>query len=155
MKKSRKRSREQVVKHRLQISEMYLRGMSQFDIGQNLGINQGTVSRDLAALRKEWLASSLRNFNDARSEELAKIDQQERNYHITAGKIREYAQKLVTLDLFDKATSALGQSLKAMNGVDSCIDRRCRILGLDAPEKHATGAGVNLIQIVGADPGAL
>ena len=133
--KSRKRTREQIAHDRLKISELYLNGYTQAEIGEKLTINQSTVSRDLKVLRGQWLESSLRNFDAVLAEQLAKVDQQERDYHKTAAQARSWAQGLAQVGQLDKAAAALVSSVRAMQGVDSCIDRRCRILGLDAPAR--------------------
>ena len=133
--KSRKRTREQITHDRLQISELYLNGYTQAEIGEKLAINQSTVSRDLKVLRGQWLESSLRNFDAMLAEQLAKVDQQERDYHKTTAQARAWAQGLAKAAQLDKAAAAMISGVRAMQGVDSCIDRRCRILGLDAPAR--------------------
>lgn len=59
---------------------MYLRGEYQSEIAKHFGVNQSTISRDIAALRDEWLQSALVDINEAKAKELAKVDQLEREY---------------------------------------------------------------------------
>lgn len=60
--------RQQVVSHH------YVRGKTQVEIAQLVGVTQKTVSEDLKALRVKWLESALVDFNDRKALELAKID---------------------------------------------------------------------------------
>ena len=64
----------------LEISRLYLTGVTQTDIAARLGVSQQQISYDLKALQKRWLAASLAHVDDAKARELAKIDQLEREY---------------------------------------------------------------------------
>lgn len=63
------------------IAEMYLQGYKQADIAAQLDVTQQQISYDLKKLQERWLKSSLRSFEAAKAEELAKIDELERIYH--------------------------------------------------------------------------
>lgn len=67
-----------VLERRQIVSDMYVRGKTQMEITKEVGVSQGVVSKDLAAIRQEWLASSLVDFNERKAIELAKIDDTER-----------------------------------------------------------------------------
>lgn len=130
--------------HRQRIAELYLRQWSQLDIANELKISQPTVSRDLAAVQKQWRESAVLDMNEAKQRELARIDTLEREYWqaweaskkdiVTTRqkgiKIegREVDVKEVTLE---KRTSTGNPAYLA--GVMSCIEQRCKILGLVAP----------------------
>jgi len=78
--KSRRRGKVQLAADRQAIASMYLRGKAQVDIAAELGLSQPTVSRDLKIIQGEWLDSAIRDFDAARAQELAKIDELERTY---------------------------------------------------------------------------
>ena len=40
---------------RARVAKLYLSNVSQWEITVQLGVNQGTVSRDLAAIQDEWI----------------------------------------------------------------------------------------------------
>jgi predicted transcriptional regulator len=98
--------------------------MYQTEIGERLGVTQATVSRDLKALHGEWLQSALRDVDDAKAEELAKIDRLEREY---------WEQWENSKTNREGETKGAGMSYGA--GIERCIERRCKILGIEAP-KH-------------------
>ena len=117
------------------VAKLYLQGINQSEIAQQLGVNQSTISRDLKTLRNRWLASSIRDFDDARAEELAKIDEQERKYHAQVAKLDVIAGVLYKAGELEKAARVIGTLHRFMNSVDDCIKQRCALLGLDAPQR--------------------
>jgi hypothetical protein len=63
-----------VLQRRHEAVKLYLMGWPQWKIAEKFGVQQPAISKDLAALRKEWRASALLNFHERQIEELAKID---------------------------------------------------------------------------------
>ena len=136
----------QIAKDRKRIGEMYLQGKLQADIGKELGLNQSTISRDLKALHKDWLASALMDFNKAKSHELAKLDLLEVTYWEAWARSCEIIESTIT--------EKVGENLRAriqrepgigdpryLQGVQWCIERRCKIIGIDAPVKSDITSG--------------
>ena len=76
----KRRSSGQLARDRRKIADLYLKGWIQADIAAEIGMAQQTVSNDIKALQKDWLASALIDFNEAKSQELAKVDRLEREY---------------------------------------------------------------------------
>ena len=113
----RRRPRAQRMRDRRRIADLYLRGTLQCDIAAELELSESTVSRDLATLYKQWRVSALVDIGKAKAQELAKLDHLEATYW-------QAWQKSVG-------------DLRYLAGVQVCIDRRCKLLGLDAPEEHA------------------
>jgi len=141
----RPRNRAEVARDRRRIADLYLRGRLQAEIADELKIDQSTVSRDLKALYEEWRQSALIDFNEAKARELAKIDHLERTYYEAWERSREDAEveatKVVDINggkRYEAQTQRKGQAgdPRFLQGVQWCIERRCRILGVDAPEKH-------------------
>lgn len=142
------RETTEIAKRREEVAARYLRGEYQTTIAQALGIDQAQVSRDLKALRDMWLSSAIRDFDAAKAQELAKIDEVERAaWHAweRSTKDKEVAtQETDGLDTqtrkpkLKKATLRKeGQSGNPafLSTILTCIDKRCQILGLDAPKR--------------------
>jgi hypothetical protein len=149
-----KRSRIQRENDLRRISELYLQGLDQAAIAGQLGVSRQQISYDLKTLRQRWQESALANFNEKKAAELAKIDQLERTYWHAwedSKKIHE-----TTTSTTEKTTGADSEArpgpsplrMKAamrkeerdgdpefLKGIQWCINKRCSILGLDAPKK--------------------
>lgn len=137
-----RRSNGQMARDRKIIAKMYLRGSLQAEIAERLGLSQGTISNDIKALQKLWLNSSLMDFNEARSRELAKIDDLEMEYWLAweaskqdAQTITEEGSELKTgvKTLFRTKTEGQVGDPRFLAGVQWCIKKRAELLGLDAP----------------------
>lgn len=142
------RTPDQILVHREQIAARYLRGEYQVDIARALGISQQQVSYDLKAIRAAWLAAAVRDFDALKAQELAKIDAVEREYWLAwerSQKDKEIAtQEGGEVDPQTKKPRIKKVSLRKegqagnpafLAGVLTCIERRCAILGLDAPKR--------------------
>jgi hypothetical protein len=139
---------------------MYLRGRLQAEIAEELGIAQSTVSRDLKALHEEWRQSALIDINEAKARELARIDELERTYWAAWERSREDAESEAKKAIdsadgkrYEVQTQRKGQAgdPRFLQGVQWCIERRCKILGIDAPtraELTGKGGGPLSLQIV-------
>lgn len=164
MSTGKRRSNAQIARDRRRISDLYLQGWIQADIAATVGISQSTISRDLKALQAGWLQSALMDFNEAKSRELAKVDRLEREYWQAWARSCEDAEtvrqegsrkkhkkdednnenddKLPSVDKIVKTRKGQAGDPRFLQGVQWCIDRRCKILGIDAPQKlEHTGAG--------------
>lgn len=62
------------------LAELYLQRHTQAEIAEILGVSQPQISLDLKKLQKRWADSALRSFDQAKAEELARIDELERVY---------------------------------------------------------------------------
>jgi len=145
----------QIARDRRHIGTLYLQGCLQADIAEKVGVSQATVSRDLKALHKKWLASASRDFATAKAKEIAKIDHLERTYYAAWERSCEDA-KTITQKQKGKAAKRKDQDgefiaerpaevskiskeqagdPRFLQGVQWCIDKRCKIWGVDAPVK--------------------
>jgi hypothetical protein len=137
------------------MADLYLQGWLQADIAGELRIDQSTVSRDLKALQSEWLSSALMDFNEAKAQEIAKIDRLEREYWQAWARSCEDAEQTtqegtpVKVDKVKKTSKGQAGDPRFLQGVQWCIERRCKILGVDAPTEVKHSGAVNL---VGIDP---
>jgi DNA-binding MarR family transcriptional regulator len=128
-----------------QIARRHLIGESQTSIANDLKISQATVSGDLKEIRSRWLASSVRDFDDARSIELAKIDLVEAEFWQQWEKSKELKRTRKQED----GLTERGEMIKTtvveeqrcgnaayLMGVMACVERRCKLLGLDSELKY-------------------
>jgi len=154
-----------IARDRRRIAEMYLRGALQSDIADELHIDQSTVSRDLKTLQAEWRASALIDINEAKARELARIDELERTYWDAWQRSTEDAEIQRTRATetakdgkrYEAGTEKRGQvgDPRFLQGVGWCIERRCKLLGIDAPTKQeisGAGGGPLIVAIGGIDP---
>ena len=63
--------RFRILERRKRVAAMYLQGMSQWEIGRQLGVTQQCIAKDIQALEKEWLASAVVAIDAAKAKELA------------------------------------------------------------------------------------
>lgn len=150
--KSRKTSEGE--RDRRNISRMYLRGMSQIEIAEELGLSQPTVSRDLKILQSEWREKRIYDIDEKKNIELAKIDNLELEYWQAWRRSLEDAEtkmieKQGVIKDGDKENKIIGSRVKQtdkkegqsgnpafLRGVEWCINKRCEILGLNAGNKN-------------------
>jgi hypothetical protein len=135
------------------ISQMYLKGELQADIDESLGLSQATISRALTALQADWRASALIDINEAKARELAKIDTLELEYWTAWKRSQEDAESEITKmqgnppkpneanplpAKMETQKKREGQSGNPafLRGIEWCINKRCEILGVNAPVKQ-------------------
>jgi hypothetical protein len=123
-----------VLHRRAEVAARYLKGELQSDLATSFGVSQAQISHDLKVIRATWLASAVR------AQELAKIDQVEREYWL-AWERSQQDKEVAYSERGPKGTKAgerrEGQAGNAafLDGVLKCIAKRCEILGLDAPKR--------------------
>ena len=131
-----------IAERRAKISKMYLSGMAQFEISNETDISQQQISSDLKVLRKEWINSALIDFNEARSKELAKIDNLEIEYWDAWKKSKEDYEKSKRkyqdkqLKELNKEDVIMTGDPRFLEGVRWCITKRCEIFGFNAVNKY-------------------
>jgi hypothetical protein len=139
--KRTKRQREYDLK---EIAALYLQGWIQAEIADHLAknrtyrISQQQISADIRAIQKRWLDSSVRSFDEARAQELAKIDNLELVYWSQFEASKDPIIKRKTAKKVDGRTTEATQEVslgtgdpRFLQGVQWCIERRCKLLGLD------------------------
>lgn len=150
-----RRTRIQREKDLLLISEMYLRGKTQAEIGDVIGMSQQQISYDLKILRNRWLAQSVANIDEIKARELAKVDHLERTYWESWKRSLEdftvkttKARKTRQVDSGEKIVKVEGRNgdPRYLQGVQWCVNKRCEILGLNAPSGlELTSAGKPIV----------
>ncbi len=140
-------------------ADMYFRGKSQQEICAELELSPATVSRDLKSLQQEWRESRLYDMNAAKNKELARIDALERTYWEGWEKSLQMAHSTSEGISGPGSTVTLNSEREQfgdprfLNGVMSCIEKRCAILGLNAPKEVVPGGPGQLTwaQFIGAN----
>jgi len=129
-----------MVQRRQQVAELYLHGMPQLSIAQQLGISQATVCRDLRALHNQWRTSQIRDFDQAAVVELRKLDRLE--YESWQAWERSKQPQESTTVSQDGSTKRAQKVVKQQPGdprylelIHKCIAARRAMLGLDSPTK--------------------
>lgn len=144
-----KRSEAEKENDRAKIAHWYLKGETQQAISEKLTISRSQVSQDLLLIQRRWKESAIRDFDDHKAEQLARLDVVEREYwaawelskrtkqRVTRKLVRTGRGKNRKLQPADVRTTAEGQcgDPRFLAGVESVIDKRCRIFGIYAPTK--------------------
>jgi DNA-binding MarR family transcriptional regulator len=141
-------SRLKVQQRRTTVARLYLQQRTQGEIACEVGVDQGTVSRDLKAIQAEWQRERLDDFQQGKFRELARIDQLEREYWQAWKRSCQDREQTVQ----EKTTAPRGDRLKAgtrtegrdgnpefLRGVERCVEMRCKILNLFVMQVNATG----------------
>jgi len=148
---NKNRKKIDIERDRRNISRMYLQGMLQAEIAEELGVSQSTVSRDLSYIQKQWQQERINNVDERKRIELAKIDNLELEYWEAWKHSLENAE-VQTVEkqgiIHDKDGKIIGSRVKQIDrqegqagdprflqGIQWCIEKRCELLGLDAPKK--------------------
>ena len=129
---------------------LYLRGLTQEEIAQRLGVSRQQIGYDLRLLQRRWQKSALADFHGKKAAELARVDELERTYWRAweqSGQAREVTTQERTQGGAGHADEArLRAGLRKeqrdgnpdfLRGVERCIEMRCKILGAFAALKVA------------------
>ena len=139
-------SRLQIQQRRTTVARLYLQQRTQGEMAAELGVDQGTICRDLKAIQAEWQRQRLDDFHHAKLRELARIDRLEREYWDAWERSCHEREQTVQ----EKTSAPSGDRLRAgtrtegrdgnaefLRGVERCIEMRCKILGAFAALKIA------------------
>ena len=146
---------------RLEIASLYVRGYTQAEIAQRVGVSQQQVSYDLKVLVEQWRQEATALLDEARARELAKIIQVERECW-AAWEASKGEQQITTV----AGQTGVGQTHAAIRkqpsygdprylaGIQWAIDRRCKLLGLDQPVQDLERWVRQAAEAEGLDPQA-
>lgn len=137
----------EVMERREKVADLYIQGHTQAAIGKQLGVVQSIICDDLAVIRKQWLNSTVRNFDLARAEQLLKLDRVESE----AWEAWERSKKpgsTATISEGENNKKQSRRTIKQKDGdprflqiVGACIVQRRAILGLDLIPQAKEGEG--------------
>jgi hypothetical protein len=129
---------------------------------RHYNISAQQVSQDMKKVRNRWLDSQIKDFDQAKAHELSKIDNLEREYweawrgslkiateiysEKEEGSMNADAKAVTGVNsppgkpvyskskVKKKETQTFGEP-RYLEGIRWCIDKRCKIFGLDAPSR--------------------
>ena len=150
----------------VEIAELYLRGLSQWRIAETINKSRGyhltqqQISYDLNTLIERWKKVSIRAIDEQKAEELAKINQLERTYWEAWEKSLQPKTSTTEKNrqAFDGFVRPISSETKIeettgnpafLSGVMDCINKRCKLLGLDVVSSIEGTTGTQII-ITGA-----
>lgn len=145
---------------------MYLQGWEQAEIAAKLNasedrsytLSQQMISYDIRRVIDQWRASSLIDVDEAKANELAKINELERTYWQAWRRSCEGAETIkqrgkpgnlpgkVQTENIERTVKEQAGDPRFLQGVQWCIEQRCKILGVNAPAQ---------IELAGKGGGAL
>jgi hypothetical protein len=149
--------RFRILERRRRVASQYLRGISQWEIGRQLGVTQQCIAKDIRALEKEWLASAVVDIDAAKAKELARIDRLERVAWRAwrrscqrkekastrlEKKLDEDAKRAKTVT--SKQTELRDGNPEYLKRVEWCINKRCELLKLNPPQRLEHGGSADL-----------
>lgn len=133
---ARKRTKPQIISDRIEVAGRYLRGETQLTIANAMEVTQQQISYDLKAVQEEWRVKGELELNTLKAEELAKTDHLERTYWEAWQQSQQPKESSLAGRLGDKhrvekrVEQRVGDSV-FLTGIQWCIDRRIKLLGLD------------------------
>lgn len=163
-KKGRKRTRDERERDLAKIAEHYLRGYSHEQIAERVGLSRQQIGYDLKVLRERWRESQLAAIDEVKARELEKLDRMEselweqwerskgdrtrRKVGTKSGAQAGETREMVTEE-------RLGDP-RYMQAILQCIEKRTKLLGLDAPlkvaETDAEGRDKGVVVLPGIAP---
>lgn len=122
---------------RAKTGELYLRGNTQADIARMLNVCQQTISNDISACRKEWLANRLLCTEELVAVQLAKIDRVEAAAWDAYDRSKQPGRSKRTKE--DVKGAEVTRTVEGRDGNPRwaelalrCVRERCELLGLYA-----------------------
>ena len=112
-----------------QAAALTLRGLTQEEVAEQLGIGRQTVAEDLKLVRKTWLDSSLVAYDAIRAEQLAKLNEIERRQWEAIEALEAVEGEKAEGDWWYKRHNA------AWTRIVWAFEQKCKIFGLYAPQE--------------------
>lgn len=128
-----------------EVSDMYLKGLKQWEISKELKISPASVSRAVILLQHEWRTERIENINELKVRELERVDVLERSYweawvSSKKDKVRKNTRSisgpLGTTEEEGETKECQYGDPRFLQGIQWCIDKRCEILGIDNASKN-------------------
>lgn len=112
--------KNEMAERRKRVAAMVLARVPQWEIAKKIGVDNSTISTDMKAVREEWRQERAADVNEIQARDLAALEQDE-------GSVR---RRLAGL-----AEEAHGERVRYHELVLRIMDRRAKLIGLDAPQK--------------------
>ncbi len=140
-----KRTKFEIEDNRRDITRLYLRGKTQAEIAKELEISRSMVAYDLKAILELWKKQTVRDLDADKVQELEKLAELERTYWAAWDASLERMEATATERTEDHDGASTKATVKResrygnpayLQGVMNCIQRRAKLLGLDAPVRQ-------------------
>ena|SRR3990167_1808225 len=149
-----KRTPFQIKRDRAVIAHLYSRGRRQDEIARilsedperNYTLTRTSITRDIRIIQEEWVRTSVQSIDKVKARALATLDEMEREAweRSKKSKIKKKAQTRTTAAGADGKAGPSSQAAERweedqngdprwMDILLKIVDRRCKILGIDAP----------------------
>jgi hypothetical protein len=148
-----KRTPEQRESDLATVADLYLRGRTQQQIGHALGVSRQQVSYDLKELNRRWRKEQFGKVDARKAEQLARVDRIEAaawdgwdkscrdaetlHDETESGRCGPAGNPLPDRKKTGKTVKGQAGDPRFLERVCWCVAKRCRILGLYAPQKLA------------------
>jgi len=136
------------------IARLYLQGKTQAEIAIQIGVSRVQISYDLKAIQNEWREKRFRDIDQMKADQLAKIDEIEREAwnawrRSQEDKVVSVAERVV--DEAERSKTSLRKEGQAgdprfLERVSWCVEQRLKIFGFYAPTKLALSDLDDLIE---------
>lgn len=159
------------------ISQHYLAGESHTEIWQAINkkndgvytLSYAQVTRDIYTLHARWIESYLVNFDTAKARELKHIDMLEEEYRAGWERSQKKLEEIESESIKDtqgdnkpnshyartrvkKLEHERDGNVKFLDGIQWCIDQRCKILGLNTYTQNINVSWRKQAEQAGLDP---
>jgi hypothetical protein len=129
---------------RAEVAEMYLRGQTQMKIADHFGVDQKTISTDIAVINKRWQEAAVDDRQRWIAQQLARIDFIEREA------ISAWERSIGTMTKTTKSLKSKGEDGKKVTIVEEtmagdprfldrmgwCVEQRLKVFGGYAPTEN-------------------
>jgi len=158
---TRLRTEQEIEQDLAYVAQLYVRGIPLREIslaierryGGEIRAGVHLIEDDVVRIRKEWINSALLEFDELRAAELAHLDALEAAYwkawetsenpKTITEKVKGTEQIISSGKIHDLLTESNKETIEErdgnalyLQGVERCIEKRCKILGLFSPETY-------------------
>jgi len=135
------------------LAVLYCKGWSQLRMAAAFNVTRKQIYYDIKVLHQRWQDSALSHFEERKARELAKIDHLEAvaweawerscldaessSSSLVRGRVNREGAPLPDLERAEKTVKGQAGDERFLERVAWCINKRCEILGLNAPAKFA------------------
>ena len=150
-----KNKKENINERLSRVSELYLKGYTQIEIGNIVNVTHQQVSYDLKKLMIQWKENQLNNIDEWISAELVRINKIETEaweaWERSKGKDKSTKIKGTTnkANYIEKTESENFGDPRYFNTIQWCINKRAELIGLNAPLKQEIKSDVKQVFVIG------